>query len=163
MLEAASVAGVTFAVVAVAAALQDDVMHTETRCEELVQRHLLRSAEGLRWPDGTTTVCYGFVHALYQQVVYERLARGRRAHLHQHLGLCLETAYGARATEIAAELAVHFERGHDVRRAVHYWQQAAANAARRSGHHEVIRTLTRASTITEWEKSLTGCELCKSL
>jgi hypothetical protein len=37
-----------------------------------------------------------------------------------------------------------FERGHDVRRAVQYWQQAAANAARRSGHHEVIRTLTRA-------------------
>jgi predicted ATPase len=30
VLEAASVAGVTFAVAAVAAALQDDVMHTET-------------------------------------------------------------------------------------------------------------------------------------
>ena len=121
VLEAASVAGVTFAVAAVAAALEDDVMHIETRCEELVQRHLLRPAEMLIWPDGTTAVCYAFVHALYQQVAYERLARGRRAHLHQCLGLCLEAAYGAQATEIAAELAVHFEHGHDVRRALQGW------------------------------------------
>jgi DNA-binding winged helix-turn-helix (wHTH) protein/predicted ATPase len=151
VLEAASVAGVTFAVAAVAAALEDDVMHIETHCEELVQRHLLRPAEMLIWPDGTTAVCYAFVHALYQQVAYERLARGRRAYLHQCLGMCLEAAYGAQATEIAAELAVHFEHGHDVRRAVQYWQQAAANAARRSGHHEVIRTLTRArALLTQW-------------
>jgi len=151
VLEAASVAGVTFAVAAVAAALQEDVLHTEARCEELVQRHLLRAAEVLIWPDGTTAVCYEFMHALYQQVAYERLARGRRAHLHQRLGLCLETAYGARAPEIAAELAVHFEYGHDVRRAVQYWQQAATNAARRSGHHEVISTLTRArALLTRW-------------
>src|SRR5215813_368797 len=155
VLEAASVAGVTFAVAAVAAALEDDVMHIETRCEELVQRHLLRPAEMLIWPDGTAAVCYAFVHALYQQVAYERLARGRRAYLHQCLGLCLEAAYGSQATEIAAELAVHFEHGHDVRRAVQYWQQAAANAARRSGHHEVISTLARAlALLTQWPDTL---------
>ena len=151
VVEAASVAGVTFAVTAVAAALQEDVLHTETCCEELVQRQLLRPVETLLWPDGTPAVCYGFVHALYQQVAYDRLARGRRAHLHECLGLGLETAYGARAPEIAAELAVHFEHGHDVRRAVQYWQQAAANAARRSGHHEVISTLTRARVLlAQW-------------
>ena len=69
--------------------------------------------------------------------------------------MCLEAAYGAQATESAAELAVHFEHGHDVRRAVQYWQQAAANAARRSGHQEVISTLTRArALLTQWPDTL---------
>ena len=74
---------------------------------------------------------YAFRHALYQQVVYERLGAGRRVRLHQRLGECLEAAYGAQAGEIAAELAEHFARGYDARRAVHYLHQAAEKATQR--------------------------------
>ena len=81
---------------------------------------------------------YEFTHALYQQVAYARLGPGHRGQLHQRLGVRLEAAYGPRAEEIAAELAEHFARGHDVRRAVHYLHQAAENAARRSAQHEAI-------------------------
>jgi hypothetical protein len=44
---------------------------------------------------------------------------------------------------VAAELAVHFERGRDYQRAVQYLQQAAENAARRNAHHEVIALVTK--------------------
>jgi predicted ATPase len=80
------------------------------------------------WPDGTVSGRYGFVHALYQQVVYERLPVGRQMQLHRRIGRRLEVGYGAQATERAAALAMHFERGHDPVRAVRYMQQAADNA-----------------------------------
>ena len=54
---------------------------------------------------------YRFQHALYQQVLYERLGTARRVQLHRRIGARLEAGYGARAGEIAAQLAVHFERG----------------------------------------------------
>jgi predicted ATPase len=74
------------------------------------------------WPDGTSSGSYRFQHALYPQVLYERLGAARRAGLHRRIGARLEAGYGARAREIAAQLAVHFERGGEVPQAVHYWQ-----------------------------------------
>src|SRR5262245_16252346 len=56
----------------------------------------------------------------------------------------LEVGYGARAKEIAAELAEHFVRGQDTRRAVQYLQQAAENATRRYAPQEVLASLQRA-------------------
>ena len=113
-------------------------------CEALVAQHLLHPRGVTTWPNGTVATRYAFWHALHQQVVYERLREGRRIRLHQRLGTCLEDAYGAQASEIAAELAEHFVRGRDARRAVRYLHQAAENAARRYAHHEVIALLTRA-------------------
>jgi predicted ATPase len=51
--------------------------------------------------------------------------------------------YGARAGELAAELAVHFEQGRDYCRAVHYLQQAAAHAIRQNASQEVIALATK--------------------
>ena len=48
----------------------------------------------------------------------------------------------ARAGEIAAQLAVHFERGGALQ-AVRYAQQAADNAARRNAHHEASTALSK--------------------
>jgi predicted ATPase len=62
----------------------------------------------------------------------------RRVQLHRRIGARLEAGQGARAGEIAAQLAVHFERGGEIPRAVHYWQQAGDNAARRHAYHEAI-------------------------
>jgi hypothetical protein len=119
----------------------------EERCEALVAQQLLYPLGATTWPDGTVATRYAFVHALYQQVVYERLGAGRRVRLHQWLGECLEAAYGAQAGEIAAELAEHFVRGQDARRAVPYLRRAAENAAQRSAPVEAIRHLTRGLEI----------------
>ena len=70
------------------------------------------------WPDGTVTARYGFRHALYQELLYERVPVSRRVRWHQQIGTRLEVAFGLRAGEMAAELAVHFEHGRDYDRAV---------------------------------------------
>ena len=49
----------------------------------------------------------------------------------------------SRAREIAAELAVHFEKRARLPQAVHYLRQAGENAVRRSAHQEAITHFTR--------------------
>ena len=121
MLEAASVVGEAFAVAAVAAGVQGPVEDVEAVCEGLAAQHHFLDDTGLTvWPDGTSGGSYRFQHALYQQVLYERLGTTRRVQLHRRIGARLEAGYGAQAGEIAAQLAVHFERGGEVQRAVHY-------------------------------------------
>jgi predicted ATPase len=143
VLEAASVVGKTFAVAAVAAGSQTPVEDVEAVCEALAaQQHLLDDAGLTEWPDSTSGGRYRFQHALYQQVLYEQIGTARRRQLHRRIGGRLEAGYGARAGEIAAQLAVHFERGGETSQAVSYWQQAGDNAARRHAYHEASALLT---------------------
>jgi predicted ATPase len=152
VLEVASVAGVEFSAAAVAAGVEAEVSEVEESCAELARREqFLRSHGTDEWPDGTVAACYGFIHALYQEVLYERVTGGRRGALHRRIGEREEAAFGAQASEIAAELAMHFERGRDYRRAVYYLQQAGENAIRRSAHVEAVSLLTK------------GLELLKAL
>lgn len=144
LLEAASVAGVEFPALAVAAGLEKDVIEIEEQCEELARREqFIRRASVSEMPDGTITARYSFIHALYQNALYERAAAARLARLHQRIGARGEQAYGERAGEIAAELAMHFERGRDFRRAVKYLAQAAENATRRFAYHEALELAHR--------------------
>lgn len=148
VLEAASVAGVEYSAAAVAAALAAELAAVETWCEGLVRRQqLLRSAGMAEWPDGTAAACYGLRHTLYRDYVYARVTPSRRAQLHRRIGERLEAAYGPRVGEIAAELATHFERGGDARRAVQYLRHAAENAIRRYANREAIDYLTQALTV----------------
>ena len=56
-------------------------------CETLSRRHcILRSAGSEKLADGTVSACYEFVHVLYREVCYRRIAPGRRAKLHKRLG-----------------------------------------------------------------------------
>ncbi len=144
VLETASVVGEAFAVAAVAAGVQGSVEDIERVCEGLAAPHFFLEDTGLTtWPDGTRGGSYRFQHALYQQVLYGRLGTARRAQLHRRVGLRLEGGYGARAGEVAAQLAGHFERGGEIERAVHAWQQAGEQAARRNSYHEAIAALRR--------------------
>ncbi len=92
---------------------------------------------------------YGFIHALYQEVFYARLTPGRRSGLHLRIGERAEGAYGARTEEIAAELAMHFERGRDTQRAVQYLQLAGQGAVQRSANVEAITHLTRGIALVQ--------------
>jgi predicted ATPase len=87
VLEAASVAGVTFAVATVAAGVQSAVEAVEAICDGLAAQHHFLTDTGLAvWPDGTRTGNYRFTHSLYQQVLYEQLGAGRLAQLHWRIG-----------------------------------------------------------------------------
>jgi tetratricopeptide (TPR) repeat protein len=95
------------------------------------------------WPDGTVSGRYGFLHAMYHEVIYARVAEIRRIQLHRRIAARKETAYGERVGEIAAELAVHFEKGREITRTVHYLGKAGENAVRRSAHQEAVSHLTK--------------------
>jgi DNA-binding winged helix-turn-helix (wHTH) protein/predicted ATPase len=148
LLEVGSALGATFTGAAAAAALDEDVTHVEERAEALVRQGPFLRALGVGdWPDGTPTAQYGFTHALHQRVLHDSIPAGRRSRLHAQLGERLEAAYGSRAGEIAAELAGHFEEGHDYARAVRYRQQAAANAGTRAATREAVDHLLRAEAL----------------
>jgi predicted ATPase len=149
-LEVASAAGREFSAAAVAAGTDDRVDEIEARYAALARRGHFVQAYGTEvWPDGTITARYGFTHDLYQQVAYQRLGAAHRVRLHRHLATCLETVYGLRASERAAELAWHCEQGQDYARAIPYLQQAAATAVRRHAHQEAIDYLQRALALLQ--------------
>jgi predicted ATPase/DNA-binding winged helix-turn-helix (wHTH) protein len=144
VLEAASVAGVEFALLAVAEAAGQDVVQVEALCLNWSRKRRLLIASGEQeWPDGTRTATFRFIHALYQQVLYRRLGVAQRSRLHQRLGECLERGHGSCATEIAGQLHPHFERGLDPRRAVVYLYQAGKTALARGACREAIELLQR--------------------
>jgi predicted ATPase len=150
VLEAASVAGSAYAVAAVAAGLELAIEAVEDCCASLAQRGQFLEASGLEtWPDGTVTERYDWQHALHQEVVYARVPVGRCLRLHRRIGAREETGYGAQASAHAAELAMHFERGRDWQRAVHYLQRAAENALRRYAYAEAIAHCTRGREVLQ--------------
>jgi predicted ATPase/type II secretory pathway predicted ATPase ExeA len=150
VIEVASVAGVEFSAAAVAAGLAAAIETVEASCAALARRGQFLQTKGVaEWPDGTIATRYGFLHELYQEVTYRRVPVGRRAYLHQRIGARIEVAYGTQVSQIAAELAVHFDRGHEQRRAVHYHEQAGQNATRRSAHQEAKMHFTRGLTLVK--------------
>jgi DNA-binding winged helix-turn-helix (wHTH) protein/tetratricopeptide (TPR) repeat protein len=150
VLEAAAVAGIEFSAAAAAAAAGIDVVHAERACEELNRRHRFLEQRGCEeWPDGTIATHYRFVHELYHAVVYEQVPIARRARLHREVGLRIESAWGERAAEEAANLAMHFETARDWPRAVNYFRHAAQAAGRYYAHREAVHYLRRALAAIE--------------
>lgn len=144
VLEVASVAGAAFAVATVAAVTQCPMEEVEAVCEGLAaQQHFLDDSGLTLWPDDTRGGSYRFRHALYRQVLYEQLGNARRMQLHRRIGVSLEARYGDHAGTIATQLAVHFERGGEILRAVRYLQPISDNAIRRNAHHEAVAILTK--------------------
>lgn len=143
-LEAASVTGVEFSTLALAAGLEEDPLVVEERCVELARQRQYIQDRGIHeLPNGEVTSRYGFVHALYQNVLYERLPETRRAQLHRLIAERGERVYGERAAEISVELAMHFERGRDYLRAAHHLKLGANTANRRFAYQEAVALARR--------------------
>jgi DNA-binding winged helix-turn-helix (wHTH) protein/predicted ATPase len=145
LLDAASIAGQEFVPQAIAAPLHAEVEEIETRCEALARpQRFLRFAGSGEWPDGTLAFRYAFAHELYRQTVYRAVPAATRQRLHRSIGETLESAYGDRRHELAGELANHFERGGDYRRALEYLAAAAVRAQQRFAGREAIAYLEAA-------------------
>ncbi|MBM4259326.1 MAG: hypothetical protein FJ147_25930 [Deltaproteobacteria bacterium] len=143
LLEVASAVGTEFSAAAVAAATDSPIPTVEEHYTQMTRRfHFLRSLGISEWPDGTLAQQYTFIHSLYQNVFYQRMPAGKRTHVHARIGQQLEAAYGTQAEQIAVELAMHFERGRDFRRAVQYRRHAAETALQRYAYREAIEHFT---------------------
>ncbi|HET7294840.1 MAG TPA: AAA family ATPase [Vicinamibacteria bacterium] len=129
-LQTASVMGREFLSSVVARVLGGDEIAVEERLRRLerVQRLLYAVGEE-ELPDGSLATRYRFANALYAEILYDDLLGKRRAALHKRAGDELRKAYAAQAPRVAAQLAVHFERGRDFAGASWALSHAAGNAA----------------------------------
>jgi len=148
LLEIASAAGAEFSAGIVAGAIDRNVLEVE-RAFDAMARHgdIVSAAGASEWPGGTVSGVFAFRHALYQDVLYQRLAPGLRIETHRRLGETLEQGYLGQTAEIASVLALHFLEGHAFGKAVRYLTQTAAISATRFGNREAVNYLTRALDI----------------
>jgi DNA-binding winged helix-turn-helix (wHTH) protein/tetratricopeptide (TPR) repeat protein len=145
LLEVASIAGREFSAAVLAAVVDQDTEDLEARLLGLANHgQCIQVGSLVEWPDGTVAEGYRFLHDLYRETLYDRVPPSRQRRWHLQIGARKERGYGARAREVAAELAVHFEQGGDVERAIRYFQDAANNALYRSAHTDAIAHLNRA-------------------
>jgi hypothetical protein len=128
LLSAAAVCGVEFRARTVAYSLDRDAAAVDEKCGQLAyeQQWLVapRSEDG----SDATDLPYSFRHALVRQLLYERLGPLARAELHVKVGRALERERAAGVPVSPAELATHFERGHEPMTALRYYAEAAQAA-----------------------------------
>jgi predicted ATPase len=114
---------------------------------------------------GEVACTYVFRHALYVEVLYQRLSASQLIRMHLRIGECLEGLHGQNDLKHAAELALHFEKGWGWERAVLYLIQAADNAARRFVDCDVYDYLARAlamvGRLPEEKQAITRIELLR--
>jgi predicted ATPase/DNA-binding winged helix-turn-helix (wHTH) protein len=158
VLEAASIAGRTFSAAAIAAVVDQPTEDLEARLGVLTHHGQFIRSRGLEeWPDRTVAAGYEFIHDLYRDILYDQISPSRQRRWHLQIGVRKEQGYGARAREIAAELAVHFERGGDARRALRYLQHAADNALGRAAPADAVTHLTNALALLAAQPDTPEC------
>lgn len=96
-------------------------------------------------PDATGN--YSFRHALVEEAVYESVLQRDRIRLHGLVGEALERSDPEGRPDKAAELARHFERSGDTRRAGRYVVEAAQDALRRFAHREAFELFGKAQSL----------------
>jgi predicted ATPase/DNA-binding winged helix-turn-helix (wHTH) protein len=148
ILESASVAGERFSLWTIAATLEMAPEEIEEACERLSERgQFIRSAGFEEFEDWTATACYEFRHSLYRQVVYRALSGLTRSRLHRLLGLRLLELSARCKTELASELALHFEQGREYDRAIQYLVVTSENLTRRFAYRDSIQVVQHALTL----------------
>jgi class 3 adenylate cyclase/tetratricopeptide (TPR) repeat protein len=94
---------------------------------------------------------YTFKHVLTQEVAYNSVLTERRRILHGRTGEGIEALFKDRIDDHLAELAHHYSRSANTRKAVEYLSRAGSQAAARSAHSEAV---TRLSSAVELLKHL---------
>jgi len=132
VLEGASVVGSEFSAALVAAAVERPQTEVEACCTRLSRHEQFVARQGpVFWPDGTIAAGFRFHHALYQEVLYDRLSVSHRLQLHQRIAVREEAGYGERADEIATELAHHYSLANIKNKAIQYFRVAGERAVAR--------------------------------
>src|SRR5580700_7084779 len=87
---------------------------------------------------------YTFKHALTLEVAYNSVLTERRRILHERAGQARESLYADRLEDHLSELAHHYDRSGNVRKAVEYLGRAGRLAAQQMAHSEAVGYLRRA-------------------
>jgi len=87
---------------------------------------------------------YTFKHALTMEVAYNSVLLERRRILHERAGQAMESLYADRLEDHLSELAHHYDRSGNVRKAVEYLGRAGRLAAQQPAHSEAVGYFKRA-------------------
>jgi predicted ATPase len=150
ILGAASVMGVAFPAWAVAAALAEEQASVEETCAGLARRvHFVEHGGQDELPDGTQSEFYVFVHGLYREVLYRRLAAARRAEWHARVAERLSAMFKGREWAVAREIAMHHEFAGEWDGAVGALRAGARHAQENRAHTEAALLLEDALRLAE--------------
>jgi DNA-binding winged helix-turn-helix (wHTH) protein/tetratricopeptide (TPR) repeat protein len=148
LLECASVAGQHFTAWAVATMFVRDEALVEDKCQALAEGQQFLKLSGVRaLAGGAPALEYAFKHALYREVLYRRLYPSERVNFHRRLAEGLEGLRTPVASELAAEIALHYEEGRVHDRAMRYLMLTAENASKRHAYQESIDVLEHARAL----------------
>ncbi len=87
---------------------------------------------------------YTFKHALTLEVAYNSVLVERRRLLHERAAQAIEALFSDRLEDHLSELAHHYDRSGNVRKAVEYLGHAGRLAAQQTAHSEAVGYLKRA-------------------
>jgi DNA-binding winged helix-turn-helix (wHTH) protein len=147
LLEAASVCGVEFRLNTVADALGRDIATVARACAALAHEQRWIIDAPLEMAGSTSNTRYAFRHALYREVIHNRIGPVARAELHRKTAAALERERAEGADVTAAELALHFELGHELMPALRYYAEAAESALLRFSPAQTLSLTERAFAI----------------
>ena len=155
LLEAASVEGEAFSARVAAHLVEAEEADVEDRLRRLAARHRLVDAAGeIEYPDGSSAQRFRFAHSLFQHAFYDDLAPKRRELWHRRAAEELERLHAPRPAGALAQLAVHWEKGREFRRAIEKSLAAADVAAWRNpkdARPHLDKALALASRLPEDE------------
>ncbi len=117
----------------------------------LGQEHKLVRGHSVTWlePDRHSLSRYRFRHALFHDYLYQRLDPVERARLHRLTGEALEELHGAQATQIAVQLARHYEQAGLAVKAIEQLHRAAEQAMRLGAYRVAVANLRRGLALLE--------------
>ncbi len=167
-LEAASVSGLTFSVQITSPVAGLEPEKFEALCDAFARsRHFLCFAEARSPGVEARSDRYAFVHSLYREVFYQGIPPLRRSTLHKRNGEVLEALFADRLSDVAAELALHFEKAGDYGRAIKYLLMVADRDVRRFSHDEAVPVLKHALALLQEmngpERSATELDILEKL
>ena len=86
---------------------------------------------------------YVFKHALTQEVSYNSILTDRRRALHERVAASIESLFADRLDDYLVDLAHHYSRSGNVRKAAEYLRLSAEQTMHRSAYQEAIASLNR--------------------
>jgi len=140
VLKMASVIGQTFDFDVLVKAWGRDEEETLEALDELLGRRWLREGSGSNARD------YEFEHHMVREVVYTSLSRPRRRQYHRRVGEALESL-APRLTQIAGELAYHFEQAQENDKALFWLVEAGEQAWKSYAYREALGYFRRAEAL----------------
>ena len=150
LLGAASVIGSHFSAILLSSILGMEMAEVDRCCDALARRGQILLRDGIEQRlDGNVAGSYAFRHALYVEVLYQRLAPALAIRLHFRTGEAIEQEGNKQDLKHAAQAALHFEKGWDWTRATRYLAQAAASASQRFANRQAYDYIVRALGMVE--------------